>query len=288
MAEWYDYGLGYPIMGNERFQNENQIYKNMDQNMNYRGANPFANFNSGIGTFYNQRPNYYRQNVGTQPFPHTGFEEMEFDETVQAPEKKGFTFPSIWGGVKGGLEWLGDKFKRSPENQAFYESVTGGRSLPVGGFTKGDYGGKEYEIYNSPSGLKVGSDIIGWGEGYEKNMPGSSFFGSKSIEEMENKKLDWALARYNKMGRKGLGRRIYNELVKSGRIDNQPRADGDQITTGQTDRQQIEAYTGRPMSEYRASRPASERSFTGHGKSGMGRDKSKLMAQGGLASLWPR
>jgi hypothetical protein len=29
------------------------------------------------------------------------------------------------------------------------------------------------------------------------------------------------------------------------------------------------------------SRPASERQFTGHGKSGMGRDKSELMAQGG-------
>ena len=58
----------------------------------------------------------------------------------------------------------------------------------------------------------------------------------------------------------------------------------------------IEEYTGRPISDYRRSRPASERQFTGHGKSGMGRDKSKLMAHGGrasyfdggLLSLWPR
>ena len=36
------------------------------------------------------------------------------------------------------------------------------------------------------------------------------------------------------------------------------------------------------ISEYRSSRPASERRQTGHGKSGMGRDISKLMAHGGL------
>ena len=36
------------------------------------------------------------------------------------------------------------------------------------------------------------------------------------------------------------------------------------------------------ISEYRSSRPASERQFTGHGKSGMGRDRSELMATGGI------
>jgi hypothetical protein len=58
----------------------------------------------------------------------------------------------------------------------------------------------------------------------------------------------------------------------------------------------IEAYTGQKMSDYRASRPRSERSYTGHGKSGMGRDRSELMAyggrvgyaNGGLASLFTR
>ena len=48
----------------------------------------------------------------------------------------------------------------------------------------------------------------------------------------------------------------------------------------------VEQHTGRPMSEYRRSRPASERQFTGHGKSGMGRDPSDRMARGGLASLY--
>jgi len=58
----------------------------------------------------------------------------------------------------------------------------------------------------------------------------------------------------------------------------------------------IEAYTGQKMSDYRASRPRSERGFTGHGKSGMGRDPSDKMARGGrvgygnggLATLFTR
>jgi hypothetical protein len=37
---------------------------------------------------------------------------------------------------------------------------------------------------------------------------------------------------------------------------------------------------------YRASRPESERQHTGHGKSGMGRDRSELMATGGLINLY--
>ena len=49
--DYYTQGQGYPLMGNERFQGENEIYQNMDQNMNYRGPDPFGSFNSGIGTF---------------------------------------------------------------------------------------------------------------------------------------------------------------------------------------------------------------------------------------------
>ena len=60
--------------------------------------------------------------------------------------------------------------------------------------------------------------------------------------------------------------------------------------------QNIQNYTGQELSGYRMSRPASERGFTGHGKSGMGRDPSDRMARGGrvgyanggLASLFTR
>ena len=47
-------------------------------------------------------------------------------------------------------------------------------------------------------------------------------------------------------------------------------------------RARVEAYTGRPMSAYRQSRPRSEQGFTGHGKSGMGRDPDDKMAKGGM------
>ena len=60
--------------------------------------------------------------------------------------------------------------------------------------------------------------------------------------------------------------------------------------------QNIQNYTGQELSGYRMSRPASERGFTGHGKSGMGRDPDRNKAQGGrvgygnggLATLFTR
>ena len=60
--------------------------------------------------------------------------------------------------------------------------------------------------------------------------------------------------------------------------------------------QNIQNYTGKELSGYRMSRPPSERGFTGHGKSGMGRDPKDKMARGGrvrfanggLASLFTR
>ena len=45
--------------------------------------------------------------------------------------------------------------------------------------------------------------------------------------------------------------------------------------------QKIQAHTGQGLSQYRMDRPASERQFTGHGTSGMGRDPKDKMAQGG-------
>ena len=57
----------------------------------------------------------------------------------------------------------------------------------------------------------------------------------------------------------------------------------------------IQQYTGRPLSGYRMSRPASERQYTGPGRSGMGRSADRfaargglMLANGGLASLFTR
>ena len=59
-----------------RFQGENEIYQNMDQDYNYRPPNSILP--SGVGSFYNQRPVY----PGSAYSPHRGFEEMQFDESV--------------------------------------------------------------------------------------------------------------------------------------------------------------------------------------------------------------
>ena len=64
--------------------------------------------------------NFYQRNLGTQPFPHAGFEEMEFDETVQAPEKTGFNWSNLLPG--GIMQAIGNKFKRSPQKQAEFEA----------------------------------------------------------------------------------------------------------------------------------------------------------------------
>jgi len=252
-----------------RFQGENEIYRNMDQNMNYRPPGSFLR--SGVGSFYNTPQTY----PGSAYSPQRGFEEMQFDETV-TPERTGilenfknklstFTTPAMAFMKKmGGV---------TPEKKAFYDAVVGERPLGTNQFTKGMYGGKEYEVYNSPSGLKVGSDILGTGPGFEKNL--YSGFGSQSIEEMEQKKLDWFRDRVRK-GKK-ISQRGYDLLDKYG----DGRTTTDTVAPVRTDRQKIEAYTGSPMSEYRQSRPASERQFTGHGRSGMGRSADRFAAEGG-------
>ena len=220
-------------------------YDNIDTRgyNNYDGAqeyNPnYGRSFAGVGRFDPRnmiRPDNLTQDMGASTYtappvypgslysPHRGFEEIQFDETVQAPEKKGFNFPSMLGMVKGGLEWLGDKFKRPEAKQRFYDEVMQGRSIEP--WQTGTYKGNQYGLYQSPSGLKVSSDIIGWGEGYEKNL--DSMFGSKSIEEMEQKKIDWAMNRISKG--KAISQRLRNALTDRGLIDGSQRGDNNWIT----------------------------------------------------------
>ena len=66
---------------------------------------------------------------------------------------------------------------------------------------------------------------------------------------------------------------------------NQQRAQA----TSNRDRQNIQnihQHTGEALSDYRMSRPSSERQYTGHGRSGMGRDPRDRMAMGGLINLY--
>jgi len=243
--------------------------------------NSVATRNSFIHNKYGL-PEYQGELTG---IPHRGdmsgranLQEFGTEHFPIAPDKKrSFSLPTF--SLSGILKGLKNQFQRPEEKQAAYEAIMGDRgSLGNWESQLGQYGGNQYQLTNTPTGLKVGSDILGYGEGYEKNF--DSAFGSKSLEEMEQKKIDWALGRLAKFkDKKGLGisQSLFNVLKSKGILDEQ----GGKIERPTTDRAKIEAYTGRPMSDYRASRPASERSFTGHGRSGMGRDPSDRMAYGG-------
>jgi hypothetical protein len=80
-----------------------------------------------------------------------------------------------------------------------------------------------------------------------QNAPGTSYFGSKTFQEMANKNLQ-------KWGKTAPQAKVdaWKAVVTSGRD------------------------------------PGTGTSYTGHGKSGMGRDPRDRMARGGLASLWQR
>ena len=221
-----------------------------------------------------------------------------FDPTqIQAaPENKGFNFPSIWGGVKGGLEWLGDKFKRSPEKQAEWDALRNVTDQ-YGTYRTGTLPGGQYaDIVDGKITVTApdGTTLL-------RNKNFDSMFGSNSVADMLQKKEDWAKGRFDKFGdewtdedHRGISKDLYNYYKSTGALNKwrgQPsetiteKTITDNIAPGrwQSDRAKIEAYTGRPMSAYRASRPASERQFTGHGRSGMGRDPSDRMAYGGRA-----
>jgi hypothetical protein len=200
---------------------------------------------------------------------------------------KGWTSPAI-----SFLKAMGGQ--RSPEKQAAYEAIMGGRSLQP--WQTGTYKGNQYGLYNSPSGLKVSSDVLGWGEGYEKNF--DSAFGSKSLEEMEQKKLDWAMNRLSKG--KAISQRLRDVLkargLIGGNIGDQRPGKGSTIpigpidTGGQPDRP---AYTGPrtydfdPGAHRRAggNRPDKPGGFTdpGRGSYGPHRAEGGRMAYGGRA-----
>ena len=183
-------------------------------------------FNSGVGSFYNT-PNYYQQNFGTRPFPHTVLEEdittpyMSQDLTVdeeripgriqeELPTKQGFNLPNF--GLTAILQGLGDKFKRSPENQAAYEAITASQ----GDKGWGTYEGNPYQLRDG----KIYSDLDPYGSHAD------SLFGSKSIEARDQKKIDWALGRLDKFKdvdddklHTGISKRLFDVLISRGVID---------------------------------------------------------------------
>jgi hypothetical protein len=150
-------------------------------------------------------PNWEHQ-LEMQKLPPRGNIDNRWSDRITSP-------------VMGILQAVGDKFQLPEAKQRAYESI----------MDTGTYKGNPYTLYDTPSGLKIGSDIIGYGQGYAKNF--DSMFGSKSIEDMEQKKVDWALGRLDKFKddeeNLGISKRLYNALIKRGIID----SSGNRITT---------------------------------------------------------
>ena len=103
-----------------------------------------------------------------------------------------------------------------------------------------------------------------------------SAFGTNDYDEMLAKKFAWFQKR--KDAKKSFSQKLWNEVIaeQDARATENTARDGDRANI-----EKIERYTGRPVSDYRMSRPASERQFTGHGKSGMGRSADRFAADGG-------
>ena len=166
----------------------------------------------------------------------------------------------------------------------------------------GSYVDKEVEGFYNPQ--------LGQYQTFEgKNIEhGGYFTGEPKEGDIEGTPIDWTGI---PMGAWGLGKKVFKgiqdywsgqqenfQIRKEKKLQEQLKA---QIAAEQKAQQaqavgladlanitQIQQHTGQPLSSYRMSRPASERQYTGHGKSGMGRDRSELMAEGGLATMFTR
>jgi len=95
-----------------------------------------------------------------------------------------------------------------------------------------------------------------------------SMFGTNDYNKMLQKRIDY----FNKFKEKR-GLTIAQNKKLQDAIAEKKAADA---AAAAANRRKVEQYTGRPMSDYRSSRPASERQFTGHGKSGMGRSADRF------------
>jgi len=146
---------------------------------------------------------------------------------------------------------------------------TGSDSVPTTGRRKGfstqgaPYGNAPGGIHNDDEG--IGS--LGYRDALGLIMGGPFGYAAGKIGKWAFKK---AKTKFNDWSQKTRERK-----------EKELQAEINSANEAAANRARVEAYTGRPMSEYRQSRPRSEQGFTGHGKSGMGRDPDDKMAKGG-------
>jgi hypothetical protein len=176
-------------------------------------------------------------------------------------DRKGFQFPGFLG---VGLGAIRDKLRRPAAKQEAYDAIMGSRDKEGWG----TYKGNQYNIQDG----KVYSEVNPFGSNFD------SMFGSQSLEEQDEKRLQWAMDRVAKG--KGISTQLRNVLKKRG-LYQPPGADkvplGPAITGGQR-------YEGPPTYDFdpgqarrEGRRPDKPGGFTDPGKDSYG----PWSAQGG-------
>ena len=187
-----------------------------------------------------------------------------------------FSFNPLNWGIAGMMK---KAFQRTPEKQAAYEAIMGSRDDQGWG----TYKGNQYSIQDG----KVYSEVNPYGKNFD------SMFGSKSLEEMDEKTLAWAEDRLSRG--KAISTRLRNILQNRGRLTPQgtDRIGGD-ITPTPFDPSQGGTttgggYTGPPTRDFNPAqfaragrRPDKPGGFTDPGKGSYGPWK----AQGGRVGLY--
>ena len=118
--------------------------------------------------------------------------------------------------------------------------------------------------------LNKGKPSINWGKTLGTNL---ELLGNQGLGFLKNNALR-SLAMLGSLQAQAGLMTLAPTMMGNAELPQMPQGSPKQINQGGGD------------GGYRASRPASERRHTGHGRSGMGRDRSKLMAMGGLINLY--
>jgi len=189
-----------------------------------RNLMPPDNLTQDLGASTYRAPPVY---PGSLYSPHRGFGEMQFDETVQAPEKTGIDTlkETIKGWTTPTIEFMKKMIApMSPEKRAEVEAIQGGADKYGWGNLPGT--GLQGNVWQGSGGRKInvrdpatGTQIL-----RDKNL--QSGWGSNSIAEMLQKKEDWAKGQFEKYGDKwsddehrGLSTKLYNYYKGKGLID---------------------------------------------------------------------
>ena len=189
-------------------------------------------------------------------------------------------FPSMFGTVKGGLEWLGDKFQRSDAKQAEWDALRDvtdqygtyrGGTLPTG---------ESAQIVDNKISVRApdGTMLL-----RDKNF--DSLLGSNSVADMLQDKEDWAKGRFEKYGdewtddkHKGISRSLYNYYKNTGVLDDW-RAGSTTVkgspTVNITNDQTTGGSDGRNVSHYR---PGGHHMTRSQNQGGLGLTQSEAQA----------